>query len=80
MKNKSYCEDLTEGKFSFPIIHAILADTSNRQLLSMWCSVPYARTDDIWEKVYGKANVHTVSLCKRIALQRLESLEVISEP
>jgi geranylgeranyl diphosphate synthase type 3 len=23
MKNKSYCEDLTEGKFSFPIIHCI---------------------------------------------------------
>ncbi|CAG2057189.1 unnamed protein product, partial [Timema podura] len=23
-ENKSYCEDLTEGKFSFPIMHAIL--------------------------------------------------------
>lgn len=22
--NKSFCEDLTEGKFSFPIIHSIL--------------------------------------------------------
>jgi len=35
MKNKSFCEDLTEGKFSFPIIHSIRADHSeNRTLLS----------------------------------------------
>ena len=23
MQTKSFCEDITEGKFSFPIIHAI---------------------------------------------------------
>ncbi|ORX96145.1 geranylgeranyl pyrophosphate synthase [Basidiobolus meristosporus CBS 931.73] len=33
--NKGYCEDLTEGKFSFPVIHCIRADTSNRQLLNI---------------------------------------------
>ncbi|ORY98923.1 geranylgeranyl pyrophosphate synthase [Syncephalastrum racemosum] len=33
--NKGFCEDLTEGKFSFPIIHAIRADPSNRQLLNI---------------------------------------------
>ena len=33
--NKSYCEDLTEGKFSFPIIHAIRADFSDTSLLSI---------------------------------------------
>jgi len=32
-KNKGLCEDLTEGKFSFPIIHSIRADPSNRQLI-----------------------------------------------
>lgn len=31
---KGYCEDLTEGKFSFPVVHGIRADTSNRQILS----------------------------------------------
>ena len=33
--NKGLCEDLTEGKFSFPIIHAIRADQSNRQLINI---------------------------------------------
>lgn len=32
--NKGYCEDFTEGKFSFPIVHSIRADSSNRQILS----------------------------------------------
>lgn len=31
--NKGFCEDLTEGKFSFPIIHCIRTDPANRQLL-----------------------------------------------
>jgi geranylgeranyl diphosphate synthase type 3 len=32
--NKGFAEDLSEGKFSFPIVHAVRADTSNRQVLS----------------------------------------------
>lgn len=35
-QNKGFCEDLTEGKFSFPIVHSIRADTSNQRLLSTW--------------------------------------------
>jgi geranylgeranyl diphosphate synthase type 3 len=35
MINKSFCEDLTEGKFSFPIIHAILKNPEDHRLLSM---------------------------------------------
>ncbi|KAI9253171.1 geranylgeranyl pyrophosphate synthase [Sporodiniella umbellata] len=34
-ENKGFCEDLTEGKFSFPIIHAIRAEPNNRQLLNI---------------------------------------------
>ncbi|KAI8146461.1 geranylgeranyl pyrophosphate synthase [Fennellomyces sp. T-0311] len=41
-KNKGFCEDLTEGKFSFPVIHAIRADTSNRQLLNIVSQKPTA--------------------------------------
>lgn len=32
-ENKSYCEDLTEGKFSFPIIHAIHSQPNDRQVI-----------------------------------------------
>ncbi|KAI2728144.1 hypothetical protein CBS147354_2677 [Penicillium roqueforti] len=34
-ENKGFCEDLTEGKFSFPIIHSIRSDPSNRQLINI---------------------------------------------
>ncbi|KAI9893947.1 MAG: geranylgeranyl pyrophosphate synthetase [Vezdaea aestivalis] len=33
--NKGLCEDLTEGKFSFPIIHSIRAQPANLQLLNI---------------------------------------------
>lgn len=32
-ENKSFCEDLTEGKFSFPIIHAVHYQKQDRQVL-----------------------------------------------
>lgn len=34
-KNKSFAEDLTEGKFSFPIIHAINASGSDHKVLQI---------------------------------------------
>lgn len=34
-KNKGECEDLTEGKFSFPIIHSIRSDPTNLQLINI---------------------------------------------
>ncbi|CAG2164907.1 unnamed protein product, partial [Oppiella nova] len=33
--NKGFCEDLTEGKFSFPIIHAIESDPNDSTLLQI---------------------------------------------
>lgn len=32
-ESKSFCEDLTEGKFSFPIIHAVTNQKQDRQVL-----------------------------------------------
>eukprot|EP00056_Hartaetosiga_gracilis_P013456 m.222025 g.222025 ORF g.222025 m.222025 type:complete len:303 (-) comp13849_c2_seq1:2929-3837(-) len=33
--NKSYCEDITEGKFSFPLIHSIRSTPDDRQVLNI---------------------------------------------
>jgi geranylgeranyl diphosphate synthase type 3 len=48
-KNKGMCEDLTEGKFSFPIIHSIRAEPNNRQLLH----ILKQKTDDQDVKRYA---------------------------
>jgi len=34
--NKGFAEDLSEGKFSFPVVHGVRSDMSNRQILSMF--------------------------------------------
>ncbi|XP_070159212.1 terpene synthase isoform X2 [Polyergus mexicanus] len=34
-ENKSYCEDLSEGKFSFPIIHALTTNPDDRQIINI---------------------------------------------
>ncbi|KRT83802.1 hypothetical protein AMK59_3629 [Oryctes borbonicus] len=34
-QNKSYCEDLTEGKFSFPLIHAIRSHPHDHQIIQI---------------------------------------------
>ena len=47
--NKGLCEDLTEGKFSFPIIHSIRAKPENMQLLN----ILKQKTDDEQVKKYA---------------------------
>ena len=34
-QNKGMCEDLTEGKFSFPVIHSIRSNPQNLQLINI---------------------------------------------
>lgn len=50
MKSKSYCEDLTEGKFSFPIIHCVRQNEADTRLLS----ILKQRTEDIDVKRYAQ--------------------------
>jgi geranylgeranyl diphosphate synthase type 3 len=50
MKSKSFCEDLTEGKFSFPIIHCILKDPEDTRLIS----ILKQHTEDIDVKRYAQ--------------------------
>ncbi|BES88023.1 Polyprenyl synthetase [Nesidiocoris tenuis] len=47
-ENKSFCEDLTEGKFSFPIIHAIHTHPEDKQVFN----ILRQRTRDIEVKRY----------------------------
>ncbi|CAH0559224.1 unnamed protein product [Brassicogethes aeneus] len=48
MEHKSYCEDLTEGKFSFPIIHAIKSQPNDKQVVH----ILHQRTKEIEVKKY----------------------------
>lgn len=48
MENKSFCEDLSEGKFSFPIIHAIRTHPEDRQIMN----ILRHRTTDVEVKRY----------------------------
>ena len=41
-ENKSFCEDLTEGKFSFPIIHGIRNDSRSTRIMSILCTPNFA--------------------------------------
>ena len=43
MQTKSFCEDLTEGKFSFPVIHAVHARPDDTRLLN----ILRQRTEDV---------------------------------
>ncbi|KAK2038351.1 polyprenyl synthetase [Colletotrichum somersetense] len=47
--NKGMCEDLTEGKFSFPIIHSIRSDPSNLQLINILAQ----KTNDVEVKRFA---------------------------
>jgi len=48
MDNKGFCEDITEGKFSFPIIHSIRSNLSDHRLLG----ILKQRTTDVELKKY----------------------------
>lgn len=50
MKSKSFCEDLTEGKFSFPIIHSIRSNPDDTRVLS----ILKKRTSDVDVKRYAQ--------------------------
>jgi len=47
-ENKSFCEDLTEGKFSFPIIHGIRNDSKSTRIMN----ILKQRTTDVDIKKY----------------------------
>lgn len=54
-QNKGMCEDLTEGKFSFPVIHSIRTNPSNLQLLN----ILKQKTSDEEVKRYAVAHMES---------------------
>lgn len=80
-ENKGLCEDLTEGKFSYPIIHSIRANPQNRQLINI---LKQKTTDDEVKKYAVKYMESTDSFeyCKDIlrdlndkAMSMIESID-----
>lgn len=81
-ENKGFAEDLTEGKFSFPIIHSIRASvggvgeatttTSNRQILN----VLKQRPTDLATKEYAVAYMRNVTHSFQYTTDVLHRLDV----
>ena len=59
---KSFCEDLTEGKFSFPIVHGVLSDPGSTILISI---LKQRTEDNDIKKYFLKClrQVYCVTLC-----------------
>ncbi|EJD49068.1 terpenoid synthase [Auricularia subglabra TFB-10046 SS5] len=70
--NKGFCEDLSEGKFSFPIVHSIRADTSNRQVLNVLQKRPTTPTMKQYVVDYMRDKTHSFAYTRKV-MQSLES-------
>jgi len=77
--NKGFCEDLTEGKFSFPIVHSVRADTSNRQMLNVLSKRPGTPTMKKYAVRYMQDHTesfkYTRSVMKKLDEQARAELE-----
>ena len=70
--NKGFCEDITEGKFSFPIVHAILSRPDDRQLISTNPSVAAQLMQTFWNSILhlwiSRVTVSNICVMRRIRL------------
>ncbi|CAF1405463.1 unnamed protein product [Adineta steineri] len=78
--NKSYCEDLTEGKFSFPILHAVNTRETDTRIIH----ILKQRTEDIELKRYCVKLLHefgsieyTRQICEDLAKQTYNEIDVL---
>ncbi|XP_054155136.1 geranylgeranyl pyrophosphate synthase-like isoform X2 [Oppia nitens] len=79
-ENKSYCEDLTEGKFSFPIIHGIQTQPKDSTLLN----ILRQRTKNVELKKYAVQKleefgsfIHTLKTLEEINGKARHELEAL---
>jgi geranylgeranyl diphosphate synthase type 3 len=78
--NKSYCEDLTEGKFSFPIIHAVNTRETDTRIIH----ILKQRTQDVELKRYCVQLLHefgsieyTRQICDDLVKQAYDEIDVL---
>ncbi|KAI6116063.1 farnesyltranstransferase [Pisolithus sp. B1] len=69
--NKGFAEDLTEGKFSFPIVHGIRQDPNDRQIISVLQKRPKSPTLKHHVVSYLKESTHSFDY----SLSVMESLD-----
>ncbi|KAJ7100598.1 isoprenoid synthase domain-containing protein [Mycena belliarum] len=69
--NKGFAEDLTEGKFSFPIVHGIHADKANRQVLNTLQKRPRTPTLKVHTISYLEKHTNSFSYTRSV-LKNLE--------
>ena len=72
MLSKSFCEDITEGKFSFPIIHAVRTRPEDTRLLH----ILRMRTEELHVK---RCAVDWVTKCGSLAYTRGVLRELLRE-
>ncbi|PPR01030.1 hypothetical protein CVT26_015631, partial [Gymnopilus dilepis] len=64
--HKGYAEDLTEGKFSFPVIHGIKANPNDRQLLNILQKRPSSPTLKDHAVAYLDKQTHSFEYCRSV--------------
>ena len=77
-ETKGLCEDLTEGKFSFPIIHSVRSNPQNLQLMNILKQKP---TDEEVKKYAVKYMEKTGSFqyCRTVlAILHTRALEMVA--
>ncbi len=77
-QNKGLCEDLTEGKFSFPVIHSIRSDPQNLQLIN----ILKQRSNDDEVKRYAVAYMQTTGTfeyCRSVIAGLLERARAMTK-
>ncbi|KAI6009882.1 farnesyltranstransferase [Pisolithus marmoratus] len=76
--NKGFAEDLTEGKFSFPIVHGIKQDPNDRQIISVLQKRPKTPTLKHHVVSYLRESTHSFdySLSVMQSLERQARAEV----
>jgi len=75
-QNKGLCEDLTEGKFSFPIIHSIRAKPENMTLLN----ILKQKTENEQVKRYAVSYMEstgTFEYCRKVLGTLMERAKVL---